>query len=174
MTTAGGVKFVFITLLSFGWIRGNAQFTSIDIGINGLTCSQCSRSVEMELRKLGFLKSIQMDLEHTSAVLALKEDAYADIAAVARAVRDAGFSVRYLKARLKDSMFFAGSGNCRSLQGDAYFILNASEDHKRSDVVQFIGKDFMPKPMLKQYHVPPVAKTLCPGKRIYSIIVLKE
>ncbi len=61
--------FVKISLL---WIlallfscNSKAQFTSAELGVDGLTCSACTRSVELSIRKLDFVKDVQMNLDNT-------------------------------------------------------------------------------------------------------------
>lgn len=56
------IFFFTILVLSSGCL---AQFNRVEIGVNGLTCSQCSRGVETERRKLDFVRDVQLDLQHT-------------------------------------------------------------------------------------------------------------
>ena len=73
-----------------------AQYTSARIGVNGLTCSACTRSVEMSIRKLPFIENVEMNLENTDGILKFKKGQEVDIFKIAQAVVDAGFSVRFL------------------------------------------------------------------------------
>src|ERR1700759_2288056 len=75
-----------------------AQFTWAEIGVDGLTCSACTRSVEMQIRKLDFVDSVSMNLEHTDGKIFFKKGAAVNIEKISQAVVDAGFSVRYLRA----------------------------------------------------------------------------
>ena len=75
-----------------------AQFTSAKIGINGLTCSACTRSVETGLRKLSFVENVEMSLENKSGIITFKKGQKVEIEKIASAVTDAGFSVRFLTA----------------------------------------------------------------------------
>src|ERR1700744_4870126 len=90
-----GITFCLFSVVSY------AQITEVDLGVNGLTCSQCSRSVEMRIRKLDFVKDVQMNLEHTEGKIFFKENKKVDIDKIAQAVVDAGFSVRTLKATIQ-------------------------------------------------------------------------
>lgn len=100
MTRATLKRFVFILLFVAIAMNSKAQVLSAKIGINGLTCSQCSRSVEMQLLKLPFVKTVNMDLERTEGSINFKEGTKVDFSKVAKAVKDAGFSVRFLKAEI--------------------------------------------------------------------------
>ena len=57
-----GLILIFCTCFS-----ASAQFQTVYIGVNGLTCSQCSRTVEMSIRKLDFVGDVQMNLAHTES-----------------------------------------------------------------------------------------------------------
>lgn len=85
-----------IGLLLVG-VVGQAQIKSVLIGINGLTCSQCTRNVEMQLRKLPFVAGVTMNLEQTNGAIQLKDEVSFAPERVVRAVQNAGFSIRYLK-----------------------------------------------------------------------------
>ena len=79
------------------WIA-QGQFKSVEMGIDGLTCSMCSRSVEMSLVKLDFIDRVEMDLNSNRSEIFFNEGMYVSIDKVAQAVIDAGFSVAYLNA----------------------------------------------------------------------------
>ncbi|HTB06559.1 MAG TPA: heavy metal-associated domain-containing protein [Bacteroidia bacterium] len=122
-----------------------SQFISAEIGINGLTCSACSRSVELSLRKLDFVQDVQMNLENTIGTITFKSGAEIDIEKVAKAVINAGFSVRYLNATFK----FIGitkvtENDCYESGGYYYqFVKINPTDLKDQLVFKFIGKEFM-------------------------------
>src|SRR4051812_38883306 len=90
--------FFMLTLFVAETAQSSAQFKSAMVGVNGLTCSACTRTVEMSIRKLDFVQDVTMNLENTEGKIVFKENADVDISKVARAVTDAGFSVRYLTA----------------------------------------------------------------------------
>lgn len=167
MTNLAAKIFVAILLLLALPGMCRAQFIKADIGINGLTCSQCSRSVEIELKKLEFVQSVAMDLEHTQGTIIFREKTKVNIAAIAKAVKNAGFSVRYLKAALGTEQAKV-DGQCFKYRGDAYNLLKPSE--AGIVTLQFIGKEYMPAKELKQYKLP--AKTTCKGTKVYYADVL--
>ncbi len=166
MTMRAFKIFVFCLLSTLGMNTAEAQFRQASIGINGLTCSQCSRSVEVQLRKLSFVQDVQMDLEHTEGKIIFKENKQVNINAVARAVKDAGFSVRYLKADISSEDIQLSEEGCFSLYGDAYYIVPpiALQD-KGVLTLQFLGKDYAAKNELKQYKAP--AQGQCKGRTVY-------
>lgn len=146
-----------------------AQFRQASIGINGLTCSQCSRSVEMQLRKLDFISKVDMDLEHKNGTLYFKSNRKVDMSAIARAVKDAGFSVRYLKAEInREDIQLSGEG-CFKLHGDAYYISEAGNLKEPAVLtLQFLGQEYLTKKELKQYKLP--ATLMCKGKTVYYTV----
>src|SRR4051812_34474653 len=90
-------------LLILGLTGVRAQFLWAEIGVDGLTCSACTRSVEMSLRKLDFVDSVVMNLEHTDGKIYFKKDQSVEPDKIAQAVVNAGFSVRFLKANFNFS-----------------------------------------------------------------------
>ncbi len=162
-------NFVFSLLFVFLTIQARAQFRQASIGINGLTCSQCSRSVEMQLRKLDFISDVDMDLEHKNGTLHFKSNRKADMSAIARAVKDAGFSVRYLKAEINPKDIQLSAESCFSLNGDAYYISDPGALQELTMLtLQFLGQDYLSKSEWKRYKLP--ANLKCKGKKVYYTV----
>lgn len=173
MTMKGFVNFVFSLLLCCTAAGSNAQIVSVAIGINGLTCSQCTRSVEMQLRKLPFVKEVHMDLEQTEGKLFFKDKKRVDVKAIAQAVKDAGFSVRFLQAAFNMEQVSISPEGCFKLNGDAYTILPPfipKEDQRLS--LQFIGKEYLPKSEWKQYDIS--SAPVCKGATTYVVAKAKS
>lgn len=78
----------------------SSQIISADVGVNGLTCSQCSRSVYNALDKLDFIEKIEMDLNETIAHIQFKQQAKVDFNALAQAITKAGYSVRDMRFKM--------------------------------------------------------------------------
>src|SRR5580693_7986784 len=114
------LSLLFIVALCYSAFSASAQFQSVFIGVNGLTCSQCTRTVEMSIRKLDFVAGVEMNLEHTEGKIILKKNARADMDKIARAVVNAGFSVRYLPADLVVDNSVVTNGSCFNYKGDEY------------------------------------------------------
>jgi copper chaperone CopZ len=126
-----------------------SQTTSFDLGIDGLTCSQCSKSVEKQLKKLDFVKEVDMQLATTRAIIQANETSIVSPDAISKAVINAGFSVRYLKLRfssleLKPCMVFEG------LDG-AVSIINSNEisSEGNANTIRFLGRAFQSKKEFK-------------------------
>jgi copper chaperone CopZ len=133
---------VFALLLSLGC---KAQFTMANIGINGLTCSACSRSVELSIRKLDFVDDVQMDLENTSGKVIFKKGAKVDIEKIATAVSNAGFSVSFLRAvfNLHDSLNIS-ENFCLNYEASSYQFIKIPPTVIKDEVtLLFIGKEFL-------------------------------
>ena len=113
-------SFTLLLLFCTGWYSANAQFQTVFI-----TCSQCSRTVEISIRKLDFVADVQMNLEHTEGKIILKNGKKADMEKIAQAVTDAGFSLRYLKADLTIDNSINTSGQCVNYKGDEYVFTAA-------------------------------------------------
>ena len=129
-----------------------AQFQSVQIGVNGLTCSQCTKSVEMSLRKLAFVKDVRMDLANTEGEITFKEGALVDIKKLAQAVVDAGFSVRYVSAILIFNQVNISENYCWIFENSQYqFIKTENKELNGLVKLNFIGKQFMPNDELKNW-----------------------
>ena len=151
-------------------VSSNAQFETVYIGINGLTCSQCSRTVEMKIRKLDFVADVQMNLEHTEGTVSLKKDKKADMEKIAQAIADAGFSARYLQADLRVANSIVIAGQCLSYQGDQYtFVKPPKEPLKGIIKLQFLGKKFQPKNEFKKVEASLLNKCGSGDGKVYFV-----
>ncbi|WP_222165236.1 heavy-metal-associated domain-containing protein [Edaphocola aurantiacus] len=165
------IRLLFCICLVFISAVATAQFTAVRIGVDGLTCSQCSRSVEMRLRKLDFIKEVQMDLANTRAVLKLKPNAPIAFSQVAKAVTDAGFSVRFI-----DADFKPGAGE--QLQASCFTYKNACYELAKGDLsasvpvwkMRFVDKGMIDPVSYKKYHNLP-AKADCHCKAVYRFVL---
>ena len=123
-----------------------AQFQWAEIGVSGLTCSACSRSVEMSLQKLVFVDSVIMDLEHTSAKVIFKKIALVEIKQIAQAVIDAGFSVTSLQAEFVFRNTLVNNNFCFSFEKNNYqFLLNEAKTLNGKTILFFIGAQYLSK-----------------------------
>ena len=138
----------------------SAQFKSAEIGVDGLTCSACTRSVEMSIRKLDFVQDVEMNLEHTQGKITFKPNAKVNIEKVAKAVVNAGFSVRYLSAIFSFTNVGVKDDYCFSFEGDQYqFIKTGVKMLSGETTLKFLGKEFLSR---KEYKImEPDLKPVC-------------
>lgn len=136
---------VFI-LISLSHIA-SAQFRSATIGIDGLTCSMCSNSVEKLIRQLNFVEDVKMDLNNTTAQVFFRNGRKVDIHALAQKVFDSGFSVRTLQANFNvGEKVIVKEGAGFEYEGDQYILVKPSEKEIRGEItITFIGKKFLSK-----------------------------
>jgi copper chaperone CopZ len=160
MTRATLKRFVFVLLFVAIATMGHAQVLSARVGINGLTCSQCSRSVEMQLRKLPFVKTVDMDLEKTEGSLQFKEGANVDFSKIAQAVKDAGFSVRFLKAEI-DLNKVEMKANSFTINKETYLIEGKVPPANSKNLFIFKGKKYSSE--------KDASTNIAPGKNRYRI-----
>lgn len=139
------IAFLFCTLQS------QAQFKWAMVGVNGLTCSACSRTVEMAIRKLPFVKDVQMNLDNTEGKIIFSDNATVDIEKIAQAVTNAGFSVRYLNADFLFNNVNVSSGYCFNNGNYTFqFISIAAKTLDGESQIKFIGAEFLPKDEFKK------------------------
>ncbi len=164
------IKLLLTLLFSACFFGADAQWQAVYIGVNGLTCSQCSRTVELQIRKLDFVADVQMNLEHTEGKILLAKDKKVDMERIAQAVFDAGFSVRYLQADINVDGSFKEAGGCYLYQGDAYvFAEQLKEPLKGLVKLTFIGKKFLPRNELKKYTAYPKDKCKGVKGKVYHV-----
>ena len=157
------IRIVFISLLLLLSVRSNAQFVSAMIGVNGLTCSACTRTVEMSIRKLAFVENVTMNLENTEGSITFKANSEVDIEKISKAVFDAGFSVRYLKAVFHFSGEQVQAGNCVKSGKYSFTFINTTGQTLNGDVnLRFLGQPFQTKNMYTKMKTQLVSA--CDGK----------
>jgi len=164
------VSLFFVFLFAFN--LSQAQFQTVFIGVNGLTCAQCTRTVEMSIRKLDFVADVQMNLEHTEGKIVLKKDKKADMEKIAQAVTNAGFSLRYLNADLSVDNSVYTSGQCFTYKGDQYVFTQPPRDQLKGVVrLKFIGKKFLSKNEFKK--MEPLTTATCSGAagKVYHVAI---
>jgi len=164
------IKSVFNTIvLLFGLLianDSNAQVQSIRISINGLTCSQCSKSVEMRLKKVPFITQVAMDLQNTEAKVSINKSKAIDLTKVAKAVTDAGFSVNSLWVMYEFPSSNYGSNKCIKTK-DGIFVLTDNNSSKTQECL-VLGKKFNASKQFQQ--TPNALKDItCKGALIYYL-----
>lgn len=120
-----------------------SQFKWVQIGVDGLTCSMCSKSVEMSIRKLDFVDNVEMNLERTEGKITFKPGAEVNVEKIAQAVVNAGFSVRYLHAGFVFDNVNTGNGNCFVFEGRQFqFVKTEPKTLNGETTLKFVGKKF--------------------------------
>lgn len=89
-------KFSLIFIFLFFTKTAFSQPDSLLIGIDGLTCSMCSYSVESMIRSVPEVREVRLDLNANEAWIKLKEGSAPDLSSLLKKVYDAGFSARSL------------------------------------------------------------------------------
>lgn len=164
------LKFLPVLLLLCGFSQAKAQFTYAMIGVNGLTCSACTRAVEMSIRKLDFVQDVQMNLEQTEGKVIFKRDQEVDLSAISKAVLSAGFSVRYMSAAYIFNNVNVSDGFCYSAGNIALQFVNTSEKQINGEtVLKFLGKDFQTKSDLNKIKSQLIANCSQEDKRQYFV-----
>ena len=150
------------------------QFKSVEMGIDGLTCSMCSRSVEMSLVKLDFIDRVEMDLNSNRSEVFFHEGMYVSINKVAQAVIDAGFSVAYLNALFDFKEQPIDTHTCWNYAYETYHFLEVSQPQLKGEtVLKFIGTNFLSRTELKKWEAQlSAAKNKGCGQNEYYSVTL--
>jgi copper chaperone CopZ len=144
----------FLLFILFITAGANAQFISAEIGVNGLTCSACTRTVEMSLRKLDFVKDVKMDLENTDGQVIFQPKSNVSAEKLANAVTAAGFSVRFINIVYhSDSAMSVNDNYCFSYDGNSYQFIGITQQARLSGDVtlKLVGKEFLPPKDFKKW-----------------------
>ncbi|MEJ1242207.1 heavy metal-associated domain-containing protein [Chryseolinea sp. T2] len=130
-----------------------AQFKSATIGVDGLTCSMCSLSVEKSIRKLPFVKDVIIDLNTTVAVVEFSDASGVEMRKLIKSVRDAGFSVRDLSASFIWQGRKSFDGAKFIYEDNMYLILNEPKEVDQDAIINvtFLDRTFTQSNLYKQY-----------------------
>lgn len=159
------LNIIFLISLLFSNIVNSQNIEYINLGINGLTCSQCSRSVEMQLKKLPFIQSIEMDLAGTQAILKIDERKNVNIYSIAQAVKDGGFSTRSIDIHFDESPF--KNNVCyTNVSLNLY-----TKEKNNSKVYRAWGPQFMNR---KDFRSQTLSPNPCPQKKIIFLLPINE
>jgi copper chaperone CopZ len=138
------MKFIPIALVLFFATQAHAEFTWVEVGVEGLTCSQCARSVELKVRKLDFVEDVKMNLRTTTMRVELKRDSGVDIIQIAKAVDDAGFSVGYVNAGFVFHQVEVEDGLCLRLNDVVFnFVKTGHRVLDGETILKFVGQPFL-------------------------------
>jgi len=137
-----------------------SQPVLVKMGINGLTCSACARSVEMQIRKLPFVRDVVMDIAGTEASVLIAPDRSFLPEKLMKAVYKAGFSVRDFRVRMNASEFRVISSNRLEWAGSEYIILSGHlPDGRQGSEARIIARKYLPeserKEILDSYSIDP-------------------
>lgn len=149
---------------------GALHAQDVRIGVNGLTCSQCTRSVEMQLRKLDFVKDVKMDLEHTNGAIVLKENKKFDPYLIAKAITDAGFSVRFVKLLQPYPADADNSNGCFTFKNINLQMVSTSIEPS-GNALMLLGSQFLPREEYKKWKGKLVQH--CSGD-VYFVTIAKD
>ncbi|HRP89575.1 MAG TPA: heavy metal-associated domain-containing protein [Edaphocola sp.] len=149
-----------------------AQFSNAEVGIIGLTCSQCSRSVEMAMKKLPFVKTIDMDLESTTVLVQFSNKHPIDFKKLAQSVRDAGFDVERILATYhyhpKSAM--QPIELCIKENDQLYYPINTGTIKNNTIKILLLDKKMVDKTILKNYKIQIETKGIpCDDKAAFAI-----
>ncbi len=157
-------KYIFMrrllfSLLLLGMFTSPSQAQQVEqvtIGVNGLHCSACSFTVEKSLMKVDFVSVVMMDLNDRIARVILNDAEETDFHKLAKAVTDAGYSVRDVVVTLGGQS--KEDQSCLTIDNNNFCLIDLKSD---SNEFRLIDKDFMPKKEFKKMQDIPAACSSC-------------
>lgn len=134
-----------LILITMSVIPAQAGLKWADVGVDGLTCSMCSRSVEMSLRRLDFVDKVVMSLEATEGRIFFKPDMPIDLNAIAKAVVNAGFSVRFLKLQISFDDIPLNDDGSFVFQNQKFKWIDFQDRINEPVTLKLVAGNFLPK-----------------------------
>jgi hypothetical protein len=140
-------KILFAILLLIGFTASShAQFVSADVGVDGLTCSMCSKGTEVTLKQLPFIDTIWVDLNDLVAHMRFKKDVKVSVDEIRKMIEDAGFTVRSVNAVFNFNDVTVGKDYHFIYGGDTYHFIGASDKKLSGPVnIRFVDKPYVTK-----------------------------
>ena len=140
-----------LCLICFG-SGSAAQFKSVTIGVDGLTCSSCSFGVEQSVRKLDFVQEVKPDLNAATATVSFQPDKKISIDELVRKVYQAGFSVRFVKAVYHFHQPTLPLNDTLIINKDVFYFLNPPSSFLKDDVtLELISEKYVAKKVFKRW-----------------------
>ena len=134
-----------LTFLTWNSTPSSAGIQWAEIGVDGLTCSLCTRSVEMSLLRLDFVDRVEMDLETTAGKIYFKLNEDVNPYEIAKAIKNAGFSVRFLRYQLDFTDIPVDRDGNFALCGQKYQILDLTDGVQGQEQLRLVDEKFLPK-----------------------------
>jgi copper chaperone CopZ len=129
-----------------------AQFTSVLVAVDGLTCSACSYATQKSILQLDFVADVQMDLNSHVATVTFKPDKKIEIDKIVQKVVDAGFSVGGLTAGFNFKDATVSNDYCMTYEGDTFHFISTKESKMNGiSNIKFIGEKYMRKKDFKKW-----------------------
>lgn len=129
----------------------------------------CSRSVEMSLLRLDFVDRVVMSLETTEGRVFFKPDMPVDLNEVARAVVNAGFSVRFVRLQLTFEDIPVASDGSFTFQGQTFQWLDFEKTADDSFALKLIGENFLPKKEFAEWRKKSV-ELASGGQKVFYVV----
>ena len=145
---------IFLLVMIFGLVpeESFARLKWIDVGINGLTCSLCTRSVDKSISRIEFVDSVTMSLENTDGRIYVKDVEAINLKRITKAITDAGFSVRFVRLQFDFRDTQIDKDGCFSFKGQRYQLLQfKSNALPHSVTLTLIDEGFLPKKESNQW-----------------------
>ena len=92
-------KWIGIILVSVGISLSYAD--DVKVGVDGMTCPFCAGAVEKQVSKIPNVKKVEVSLAQAKIVVTFNEGSKADLQAVKKAIKEAGFTPRDIKEIVK-------------------------------------------------------------------------
>lgn len=144
------IFFIFSLLLMFQKAVAQ-QVQSVEIQVNGLTCSMCSQATEKSLQTLSYVEKVTPDLNRNLFVVSFKKGSTVNFDQLYKKVKDAGFSVGKLDAMIDFNQTKIDDNGQATAGSHIYHFVNTKNKILNGLVkVSLIDRNFVPANVFKQ------------------------
>ena len=91
-------------LVALATVPARAEIRTAELRVNGLTCPFCAFGIEKKLRKVDGVREVEVLLDEGRIRLEFASDNTATLAALERAVADAGFEIAALRLTARGTL----------------------------------------------------------------------
>ncbi len=134
---------LFLLLVAAG--SAVAQLRQVTVDVDGLACPFCAYTLEKELKKVAGVAEVAIHVADANAVLVAGEAGWIDLDAIDDAIREAGFTPRQTRLRVRGRLEEDAEGRLYLVAGGhrRFEVLAgedlASGDHERAGQQEYEG-----------------------------------
>lgn len=145
-------KWITILLFVLAAFGAQAQVQEARLQASGLTCSMCSKAVLNALKKVSFVKAVDVDIDKQEYSIAFKGGSTVDLDALSKAVKDAGFSVAKLSVTAAIEPQKVEKDKHIAIGGKTFHFLNAKgQALPQKATFQVVDKSFVSAKEFKKW-----------------------
>lgn len=134
MLRALGILILVLGLSAAFSLEGSAEVQGIELRVDGLSCPFCSLGLEKKLKRIEGVEGVQVHMKQGMTEVASNPDKAPDLAAIRKAVKEAGFTLREIRLTVTGSVVREDEAWVLRSSGDETRFLLYDAEHAQEDV----------------------------------------